>query len=56
VSRPLRGCSTSAFETDAWSVNPGRGMSEAILSTLVEAKVRQLTTDASEIFRLIRSF
>ena len=31
-------------------------MSEAILRTLVEAKVRQLTTDApSEIFRLIRS-
>jgi hypothetical protein len=32
-------------------------MSGAILGTLVEAKVRQLTTDAaSEIFRLIRSF
>jgi glycerophosphoryl diester phosphodiesterase len=44
------------IETDAWTVNPGRGMSGAILSTLVEAKVRQLTTDApSEIFRLIRS-
>ena len=44
------------IETDAWTVNPGRGMSEAILSTLVEAKVRQLTTDTpSEIFRLIRS-
>jgi glycerophosphoryl diester phosphodiesterase len=44
------------IETDAWTVNPGRGTSEATLSTLVEAKVRQLTTDApSEIFRLIRS-
>ena len=44
------------IEADAWTVNPGRGMSEAILRTLVEARVAQLTTDApSEIFRLIRS-
>jgi glycerophosphoryl diester phosphodiesterase len=44
------------IETDAWTVNPGRGISDAILSMLVEAKVRQITTDApSEIFRLIRS-
>lgn len=44
------------IETDAWTVNPGRDTSDAILRTLVEAKVRQVTTDvASEIFRLIRS-
>ena len=44
------------IETDAWTVNPGRGMSDSILRTLVEAKVRQITTDApSEIFRRIRS-
>ena len=44
------------IETDAWTVNPGRGMSNSILRTLVEAKVRQITTDApSEIFLLIRS-
>lgn len=44
------------IETDAWTVNPGTDISDAILRTLVEAKVRQLTTDApSEIFRLIRS-
>ena len=44
------------IETDAWTVNPGLDMTDAILSTLVEAKVRQVTTDApSEIFRLIRS-
>jgi glycerophosphoryl diester phosphodiesterase len=44
------------IETDAWTVNPGRETSDATLCTLVEAKVRQITTDApSEIFRLIRS-
>jgi glycerophosphoryl diester phosphodiesterase len=44
------------IETDAWTVNPGQDMTDAILRTLVEAKVRQITTDApSEIFRLIRS-
>ena len=44
------------IETDAWTVNPGRGISDAILRTLVEAKVRQITTDApGELFRLIRS-
>jgi glycerophosphoryl diester phosphodiesterase len=42
------------IETDAWTVNPGLGISDAALRTLVEAKVRQITTDApSEIFRLI---
>jgi len=44
------------IETDAWTVNPGWDISGAILRTLVEAKVRQVTTDvSSEIFRLIRS-
>lgn len=44
------------IETDAWTVNPGGDISDAILRTLVEAKVRQVTTDvSSEIFRLIRS-
>jgi glycerophosphoryl diester phosphodiesterase len=44
------------IETDAWTVNPDRGMSATVLRTIVEAKVRQLTTDAPrEIFRLIRS-
>jgi glycerophosphoryl diester phosphodiesterase len=44
------------IETDAWTVNPGRGMTDAILRTLVEAKVRQITTDAPvEIYRRIRS-
>ncbi|MCA1371379.1 hypothetical protein I6F15_29155 [Bradyrhizobium sp. BRP14] len=43
------------IETDAWTVNPGVGISDAILHTLLEAKVRQITTDApSEICRLIR--
>jgi glycerophosphoryl diester phosphodiesterase len=44
------------IETDAWTVNPGRGTDDATLRTLVEARVRQITTDApSEIFSLIRS-
>jgi glycerophosphoryl diester phosphodiesterase len=44
------------IETDAWTVNPGGDMTDAILRTLVEAKVRQITTDVpSEIFHLIRS-
>jgi glycerophosphoryl diester phosphodiesterase len=34
------------IETDAWTINPGRGISGSTLRTLVEAKVRQLTTDA----------
>jgi glycerophosphoryl diester phosphodiesterase len=33
------------IETDAWTVNPGLNMTDAILRTLVEAKVRQITTD-----------
>lgn len=44
------------IETDAWTVNPGRDITDSILRTLVEAKVRQITTDApGEIFRLISS-
>jgi glycerophosphoryl diester phosphodiesterase len=44
------------IETDAWTVNPGRNLSHAALRMLVEARVRQITTDApSEIFHLIRS-
>ena len=38
------------IETDAWTVNPGSQLSNAALRALVEAKVRQITTDApSEI-------
>ncbi len=44
------------IETDAWTVNPGWDISDASLRTLVEAKVRQITTDApTELFRLIRA-
>ena len=42
------------IETDAWTVNPGRDASDAILRTLVESRVRQITTDApTEIARRI---
>ena len=42
------------IETDAWTVNPGPGVSDATLRTLIEAKVRQITTDAPiEIARRI---
>lgn len=42
------------IETDAWTVNPGPALTGSILRTLVEAKVRQITTDApSEIARRI---
>jgi len=38
------------IETDAWTVNPGPQLSNAALRALVEARVRQITTDApSEI-------
>ena len=45
------------IETDAWTVNPGPGMSATVLRTIIEAKVRQMTTDTSgaRSFRLIRS-
>jgi glycerophosphoryl diester phosphodiesterase len=44
------------IETDAWTVNPDRGISDAILRMLVEAKVRQITTDApGDIFHQLRS-
>jgi glycerophosphoryl diester phosphodiesterase len=35
------------IETDAWTVNPARVLSNAILGALLEAKVRQITTDAA---------
>jgi len=42
------------IETDAWTVNPGPQMSDATLRTLVDARVRQITTDApAEIARRI---
>ena len=42
------------IETDAWTVNPGPELTDAVLRTLAEAKVRQITTDApSEIARRI---
>ena len=34
------------IETDAWTVNPGPGLHDADLRRLVEAGVRQITTDA----------
>jgi glycerophosphoryl diester phosphodiesterase len=34
------------IEIDAWTVNPGDELTDSILRTLVEAKVRQITTDA----------
>jgi glycerophosphoryl diester phosphodiesterase len=34
------------IETDAWTVNPGPTTTDAMLSTLAEAGVRQITTDA----------
>ncbi|NRP75089.1 hypothetical protein ILFOPFJJ_06012 [Ensifer psoraleae] len=44
------------IETDAWTVNPGRQISDAVLRRLIGSRVRQITTDAPiEIFRLIRS-
>lgn len=40
--------------TDAWTVNPGPGLTDSVLRRLVEAKVRQITTDAPiEIARRI---
>ena len=43
------------IETDAWTVNPGADIDDAILRTLLKAKVRQITTDApSEIARRMR--
>ena len=33
------------IETDAWTVNPGPGLRPAALRALVEAGVRQITTD-----------
>ncbi|MDK1374116.1 MULTISPECIES: hypothetical protein [unclassified Sinorhizobium] len=44
------------IETDAWTVNPGPAISDGILRTLMEAKVRQVTTDAPrDIFRQMQS-
>lgn len=34
------------IETDAWTVNPDDELTDAILRTLIEANVRQITTDA----------
>jgi hypothetical protein len=34
------------IETDAWTVNPGPGLTDNTLRTLLKAKVRQITTDA----------
>ena len=34
------------IETDAWTVNPGPRLDDATLRALVEARVRQITTDA----------
>jgi glycerophosphoryl diester phosphodiesterase len=42
------------IETDAWTINPGPAASDAVLCTLLEAGVRQITTDApGEIARRI---
>jgi hypothetical protein len=44
------------IETDAWTVNPGGGLTNnEVIGTLLDAKVRQITTDAAgELARLIR--
>lgn len=34
------------IETDAWTLNPGAGLTDRLLSTLLDAGVRQITTDA----------
>jgi glycerophosphoryl diester phosphodiesterase len=34
------------IETDVWTVNPDERLTDAILRTLIEANVRQITTDA----------
>jgi glycerophosphoryl diester phosphodiesterase len=36
------------IETDVWTVNPGPGVSDTVLSRLIEAGVRQITTDAPD--------
>jgi glycerophosphoryl diester phosphodiesterase len=42
------------IETDAWTVNPGPRLTDAVLRRLVNAKLRQITTDApAEIARRI---
>jgi glycerophosphoryl diester phosphodiesterase len=44
------------IETDAWTINPGLALTKPVLRALVEAGVRQITTDApDEIARLIRA-
>jgi glycerophosphoryl diester phosphodiesterase len=42
----VRGLLDLGIETDAWTVNPVPGVSNTVLSRLVEAGVRQITTDA----------
>jgi glycerophosphoryl diester phosphodiesterase len=45
-----------AIETDAWTHNPGPDLSDAVSAALVEARIRQITTDApTEIARRIAS-
>ena len=34
------------IETDAWTLNPGPSLSDAVLDAVLDAKVRQITTDA----------
>ena len=42
------------IETDAWTVNPGSGTTEALLRSLVRAGTRQITTDApAELVRQV---
>ena len=44
------------IETDAWTVNPGRTTTDAVLRTLAQSGVRQITTDApAEIAGQIRN-
>src|SRR5690606_2954638 len=34
------------IETDAWTLNPGPALTDAVLRALIEARVRQITTDS----------
>lgn len=44
------------IETDAWTLNPGPRVTDNILQTLLQAGVRQITTDApAELARQIRA-
>ncbi|MGH6926478.1 MAG: aldo/keto reductase, partial [Propylenella sp.] len=44
------------IETDAWTLNPGPGLTDKVLAALVQSGVRQITTDApAELHRRIEA-